>query len=177
MDTIQSEKKRIQKREQTAQAAFFLLGLTAFLIPAILLVFLARSPVALIQVLFNTCWLPLACFFLFFLIFLLGISRLGPYMQETQRQKRHWLNEYGLHIQAQLTKRPGENALVIGGRARGRGASYIVYLNWQDPQTGQLYAFRVSTRFSPALRSLPEGTFCPVQLDRSDPTFCVVPDV
>src|SRR5260221_2537436 len=115
MDTIQSEKKCIQKREQTAQAAFSLLGLTAFLIPAILLVFLARSPVALILELFNTCWLLLACFFLFFLIFLLGMRRLGPYMHQTKRQKQLWLNDYGLHIQALLTMRPDSNALVMCG--------------------------------------------------------------
>lgn len=176
MDMIRREKSRIQKREQTAQVAFSLLLLTTFLVSITLGVSLARSPVARIAAIFYTCWLPLLLCFPCFLIVVLGISRLGPYMQETQRKKQDWVNEYGRHILAQLTRHPGENALVIGGRARGRGASHRVYLNWQDLQTGQLYSFRVSTHFSSGLRNLPEGTLYPVQLDPSDSAFFVVPD-
>ncbi len=175
MDTIQREKHSIQRREQTPQVAFPLLGLTAFLVPATLGISLARSPVARTATVFYTCWLPLLWGFLPLLIFVLGIRILGPYMQKTQRQKQHWLNENGLHIQAPVTKHPGTNALVIGGRARGRHASYTVYLNWQDPDTGQFYSFRVNTRFSSALRNLPEGTLYPVQFDSSDLSFFVVP--
>ena len=118
---------------------------------------------------------PLLWGFLLLLIFVLGIRILGPYVQKTQRQKQHWLNENGLHIQAPVTKHPGTNALVIGGRARGRHASYTVYLNWQDPDTGQFYSFRMNTRFSSALRNLPKGTLYPVQFDSSDLSFFVVP--
>lgn len=64
---------------------------------------LARSPVARIAAIFYTCWFPLLLCFPCFLIVVLGISRLGPYMQETQRKKQDWLNEYGRHILAQLT--------------------------------------------------------------------------
>ncbi len=176
MDTVKREKNRIQKREQTAQVALSLLLVTAFLVPALLLVFLARSPGAFIHAIFSTGWLPLSFGLLFFLIVGLGISQLGPSMRETQRQKQHWLNEYGRHILAPATKHPGENALVIGGRVRGRGASYTVYLAWQDPLTEQLYSFRVSTRFSSALRSQPEGALYPVQFDPSDLAFFVVPE-
>jgi hypothetical protein len=175
MDMSRHEKSCIQKREQTAQVVFFLLLLAAFLVPAILLVSLARSPGAFIQVIFSTCLLPLSFGFLFFFILGLGISQLGPYMQNTQRQKQYWLNTYGLHILALVTKHPGENALVIGGHARGRGVSSLVYLGWQDPQTEQLYSFRVSTRFSSALGNLSEGTLHPVQFDPSDPAFFCVP--
>jgi hypothetical protein len=171
MDTIWREKNRIQKREQTAQVALSLLLMVAFGVSAILPVSLARSPVVFIHTIFSTWWLPLSFGFLFFFIVGLGISQLGPFMQETQRQKQHWLNEYGRHILASVTRHLRENALVIGGQARGRGSSYLVYLDWQDPQTEQRYSFQVSTRFSSALRKLPEGTLYPVQFDPSDPAF------
>lgn len=116
MDPIQREKSRIQKREQRARAAFSLLLLTAFLVPTILLFFLARSPVLFIQTIFSTCSLPLFFGLLLFLIVGLGLSQLGPYMQKTRQQKQRWLNEYGQHIHAVISKHPAENALLIGGR-------------------------------------------------------------
>lgn len=171
MNTIQQEKKRIQKREQTAQIAFSLLILSAFLT----VVSLATSRAVRDLAIFNSCWFALFMSALFFFLVVLAISLLGPYMQKTQQQKQNWLNEYGQHILATLTKHPTENALVVGGRAHGRNASYTVYLNWQDPQTQQLYSFYANTRFSSALRNLPEGTLYPVQFDPSDLSFFVVP--
>jgi hypothetical protein len=178
MDTIGREKNRIKKREQTAQVAFSLLLLTAFLAPAILVVSLTTAHVSRTLAAFNSCCLAPLFFFLFFLIVVLGISILGPYMQKTQRQKQNWLNAYGLYILALVTRHPGENALVIGGRGSEsrRNAFYTVFLNWQDPQTGQCYSFRVNTRFSAALRNLSEGALYPVQFDPGDPSFFVVPE-
>ncbi len=178
MDTIRREKNSIRKREQTAQIAFSLLLLTAFLAPAILVVSLTTAQVSRTIAALNSCCLGPLFFFLFFLIVVLGISVLGPYMQETQRQKQNWLNAYGLHILALVTKHPGENTLVIGGRGSGsrRNTFYTVFLNWQDPHTGQYYSFCVNTRFSAALRNLSEGNVYPVQLDPSDLSFFVIPE-
>jgi hypothetical protein len=174
MDTIRREKKRIQKRMQIIQVAGSLLLLVAFLVPATLTFSMARSSVAFIHEIFSTDWFFLFPIVLFLFIFGLGISQLGPSMQKTQRQKEHWLNEYGRHILAQAAKYPEENALVIGSYIPWHRSSYQLYLNWQDPQTEQLYAFPVSTRFSP-LRKLQEGALCPVQFDPSDPTFFCIP--
>jgi hypothetical protein len=171
MDTIQQEKNRIRKREQMAQVAFSLLILSAFLA----VVSLATSRVARTLAILNSYWFALFVCALFFFLVVLGSSLLGPYMQKTQRQKQNWLNEYGQHILAAVTKHPVENALIIGGRARGRNASYTVYLNWQDPQTEQFYSFCINTRFSSALGNLPEGTLYPVQFDPSDLSFFIVP--
>lgn len=172
MDPIQREKIRIQKREQRAITAFSLFALGAFLVPSILLISLARSPVVLMD---FPCLPPLFFLLFFFLIFGLGISQLGPYLQKIQRQKKRWLNEYGQHVHAVMSQHPAENALIIGERLRGRNASHARYLHWQDPQTAQLYSFPVSVRFSSALRNLPEGTLCPVHFDPDDLSFFVVP--
>jgi uncharacterized integral membrane protein len=176
MDMIQCEKVRIQKREETARGVLFFLLLAAFLLPASLLIFLAHSPNTFIQALFATCLLPLSFGFLFFFIFGLGMSQVGPYMQKTQQQKQRWLDEHGMYVLATVSRQPGENALLIGGSDRGRSASYVVYMNCQDPLTGQLYSFRVNTRFSSVLRKLQEGDVYPVQFDSADPTLCVVPE-
>lgn len=103
---------------------------------------------------------------------------MNPYMQKTQRQKQTWLNAYGLPILALVSKHPGENALIIGGRGSRsrRTALYTVFLNWQDPQTGQCYSFRVTTRFLAALWNLPEGNICPVRIDPGDPSFFIIPE-
>src|SRR6266487_2375546 len=87
MDTVKREKNRIQKREQTAQVALSLLLVTAFLVPALLLVFLARSPGAFIHAIFSTGWLPLSFGLLFFLIVGLGISPLAPSIRKTPRHE------------------------------------------------------------------------------------------
>jgi hypothetical protein len=158
MDTIQHESNHIQKREHTAQVALSLLVLAAFF-STILPVSLARSPEPFLHAISSPCWLPLSFCLLFFPILLLGISQLRSYLQETQRQKQCWLNEYGQQILAHLTRQPEENAFIIGGRARGRGSSSLVYLDWQDPQAEQHYTFQVNTRFSSAFRNLPEGVY------------------
>jgi hypothetical protein len=175
MDTIQRKKNRIQKREQAAHSAFSLLLLTVFALEVSLFAFLRTTPVAQTITTLNGWWLPLSFSLLFFFIVGLGISQLGPFMQETQRQKQHWLNAYGQQIQAVVNKYPEENALVVGGSIRGRGTSSRRYLHWQDPQTTQRYSFCVNTRFSSALRNLPEGALYPVQFDPDDLSFFVVP--
>lgn len=154
MDTRQREKHSIQKREQTPHFAFSVLVLIAWLVPATI-ISQAVPRAAWPQAAFTSGWTALFFWLLFLLLFIPGISILGPFMQKTQRQKQNWLNEYGLHILAPVTRHAGKNALVIGGG--GRNASFNVYLNWQDPHTGQLYAFRVNTRYSSTLRNLSEG--------------------
>lgn len=172
MDTRQREKHSIQKREQTAHFAFSVLPLIAVLVPAII-ISQAVPHVPLPLAVLTSSWAALFFWLLFLLIFILVISIVGPFMQKTQRLKQNWLNEYGLHILALVTGQPGKNALVIGGGRRY--SSYNVYLNWQDPHTGQLYSFRVKTRFSSALRNLPKGNLYPVQFDPSDLSFFAVP--
>ena len=172
IDTRQREKHSIQKREQTAHFAFSVLLLIAWLVPATIIsqaVPRAAWPLAV----FTSGRTVLFFWLLFLLIFIPGISILGPFMQKTQRQKQNWLNEYGLHILARVTKRAGKNAFVIDGG--GHNASFNVYLNWQDLHTGQLYSFRVNTRYSSTLRNLREGNLYPVQFDPSDLSFFVVP--
>jgi hypothetical protein len=174
MDTIRGEKASIQRREHAAHIALSLLMLTAFLVSTSLVVALATSQVVRTIATLNGCLLVFFWCLLFFLIVVPGISLLGPYMQKTQRLKQNWLNEYGLHILAPITRHPGKNVLIVNGDVRGRNASYTVYLNWQDPQTEQLYAFPMNTRFSHALRNLPEGASYPVQFDPNDLSFFVV---
>jgi hypothetical protein len=175
MDTIQREKSCIQKREHTARAAFSLLLLLAFVIPASLFGLLRTTRVAQTIAPLGGGWLVLSFGLLFFLLCGLGTSQLGPYLQRTQRRKQLWLIEYGQQIHAVVSKHPVENALIIGGSVRGRGASFTRYLHWQDPHTAQLYSFCVNARFSSALRKLPEGTWYPVQFDPDDLSFFVVP--
>lgn len=172
MDPTQREKIRLQKGEHRAIAALSLLVFVAFLVPSILQIFLARSPVVLID---FPCFSFLFFLLLFFLIFGLGISQVGPYAQKIQRQKERWLNEHGQHVHAVMRQHPAENALIIGERLRGRNASYARYMHWQDPQTAQLYSFPVSVRFSSALCTLPEGTLCSLLFDPDDLSFFVVP--
>ena len=180
MNDIQreNEKRSIQKREQIAKTVFPLLFFVAFVIPASLFMILPKmTRLAQTIASLNSCWLMLSFWLLFFLIVGLGITQIGPYAQRTQRQKERWLNEYGQQVHAVFSKHPQENALIIDKRKRihDRDASFRRYLNLQDPQTAQLYAFCVNIRFSSALRNLSEGTLYPVQFDLYDPSFFVVP--
>lgn len=174
MDIIQLEKISIQKREKTAITAFSLLGVIAFIIAASLFLRMTRVTQTIVPL--NGSWLVLSSIVLFLLIFGLGTSQLGPYMQRTQRRKQHWLNKYGRQVHAVVSKFPKENALIIGESIHGRGTSYMRYLHWQDAQTAQLYSVCVNARFSSALRSLPEGALYPVQFDPDDLSFFVLPE-
>ncbi|HEU5229038.1 MAG TPA: hypothetical protein VFU49_14565 [Ktedonobacteraceae bacterium] len=105
---------------------------------------------------------------------ILALVTLGPFMRRTEQRKQNWLNEYGWHVLAPISRYPEENAFIIGGLARGRDAFYYRYVNWQDPETGQIYAFPVNTRFFSALRNQPEGSLHPVWFDPEDPSFFIV---
>ena len=172
MDPIQHEKSCIEKREQTGRAGCSLLLLSVFGV----CVFLSTNRVAHTMASLNGCWLVLSFGLLYLLILGRGISRFGPYLQRTQQRKQQWLNEYGQHIHAVVSKHPEKNVLIIGGSRRSRNTSDTRYLHWQDPHTGQRYSFCVNTRFSPTLRNLSEGTLCQVLFDPDDLSFFVVPD-
>ncbi len=157
MDARQHEKRLIQWREKIEQYGCSYFVLAAFLISGII----ASSHAV--------------GFLLLFVFFpILGLVIFGPFMQRTEQRKQNWLNKYGWQVLAPITKYPEENAFIISGLATGRNASYYRYVNWQDPDTGQIYAFPVDTRFFAALRDIPEGSLHPVQFDPEDPSFFIV---
>lgn len=161
MDARQREKRLIQRREQIGPTGCSLFALAAFLIPAII----APSVT-------SGFWLIL----LFFPILgILGIVTLGPFMRRTQQRKQNWLNEYGWHVLAPIANYPEENAFIVCELSSGgRHPPRYRYVNWQDPDTGQVYAFPINTRFYSALRNIPEGSLHPVQFDPDDPSFFIV---
>lgn len=119
-------------------------------------------------------------FLLFFVSFpilgILGLIIFIPFMRRTQQRKQNWLNEYGWLVLAPIANYPEENAFIVCELSRGgRHPPRYRYLNWQDPETGQVYAFPVNIRFYSALRNLPEGSLHPVQFDPDDPSFFDVP--
>lgn len=114
-------------------------------------------------------------FFFFPILGILGIVTLGPFMRRTQQRKQNWLNEYGWHVLAPIASYPEENAFIVCELSSGgRHPPRYRYVNWQDPETGYVYAFPVNTRFFSALEKLPEGSLHPVWFDPEDPSFFIV---
>jgi hypothetical protein len=173
MSTSQRKKRSIQRQEHISIVAFQLLIVLAFLITASLGITFTHMSGQFGAL--SNCLIPLVLFGPLLLAGILGIMIMLPFGQRIQRQKQNWFNEYGLYTLALVAQYPEQDALIVGGLSRSYNASYTQYLNWQDPQTGQRYAFCVSRRSHSALRKLSKGDLYPVQFDPHDSSFFSFP--
>src|ERR1700694_1776052 len=74
---------------------------------------------------------------------------------ELQAKKYRWLGQYGMQVDATVT------SIIASGDRRGSGefalmrnTYYLIFAQWQHPETHQIYRFH-----SLALIELPEGHF------------------